>query len=140
VPVRDDVGVLVAAPERGTEIQLGEGLARDRIPDDGLRGEHGLSQDHVEHPELVERPNGVGPQLKAGSDLGEPLRLLHHVYPPPGAGQRERRGQPADPAADDEYILSESSHATTSSGSSRRNSRSACSTGASISTYTDSLR
>ena len=62
--------------------------------------EHLLGQpQHLEHAEHV------GAELDAGADFLELRRLLQHLDRDALARQRERGGEPADAAADDDHLM-----------------------------------
>ena len=67
--------------------------------------------------EQFEHPEHVRPELNAGADLLELRRLLNDLRGDAAARQRERRGKPADAAADDnDFAIFPIAHAFVSSG------------------------
>ena len=58
------------------------------------------SPDPLANPEPLQHPQAVRSQGHARADLGQLLRLLMHPDVDPGPRQRNRRCDPADPAAD----------------------------------------
>ena len=56
--------------------------------------------DLLANPEPCQHPQAVRRQRHARADLGQLLRLLMHLDVDPGPRQRDRRRDPADPAAD----------------------------------------
>ncbi|MNQ09637.1 hypothetical protein D3C85_224540 [compost metagenome] len=54
--------------------------------------------------ELLKAAGGVGAELHAGADFAEVGGLFEDVGAVMGAGQRQRRGQPSDPAPGDEDV------------------------------------
>ena len=72
---------------------VGEPQLRRHVP-----GAH--PPDPVAYPEPLQHPQAVRRQRHPRADLGQLLRLLIHLYVDPGPRQRNRRGDPADPAAD----------------------------------------
>jgi hypothetical protein len=67
-----------------------------------LPGQGGPAADRPAHPEGVQRAQRVGPQGQARAGLGERGRALEDLHLPATPGQRQRAGQPGDPAADDD--------------------------------------
>ena len=59
----------------------------------------------VEHAEGVERPQAVGRLVDADAVDGRVGARLDHVDLHPAPGQRRRRGEAADPGADDQRVL-----------------------------------
>ena len=57
--------------------------------------------DPVADPEPVQHSQPVRRERDTGPDLGELPRLLVYPHVDPGLRERERRRDPADPAADD---------------------------------------
>ncbi len=62
---------------------------------------HGLTVEPLAEPEPIEDARRVRPHVDAAADFGQLRRLLVDLDVEPGPPQRQRRGQPADPGADD---------------------------------------
>jgi len=71
--------------------------------DEFLRGDAGL-RELVAEAELGQFPHRVGLQVDADTTRAHIRRGLEHRAVDAGRMQRERRGQPADAAADDERL------------------------------------
>src|SRR5262249_37520094 len=62
----------------------------------------GLFQHGIAHANAIERMKDIRPELDAIADSAEGRRAFEHAYRLPLPRKRERGGQPAKPATDDE--------------------------------------
>ena len=100
--MNDDVGMLEARAERRGRRNAYELLAVERVEHQqrgrGIRdGEHLVAQ-----AEAVEDVKDVGPELDAVADGAEFRRAFEHTRGTAAPRQRQRRGEAAEPAADDQ--------------------------------------
>ncbi|MBB5784711.1 hypothetical protein HD596_011467 [Nonomuraea jabiensis] len=102
--VRHHVGAAVAAPEPLAQVEVGELLAGEGVPEDQPPGEHAPLDHLVQQAPAVEHAGGVGAELQPCAHLAELGRPLQHPDRPPGPRLRERGRQPADTASNDDHL------------------------------------
>ena len=91
--------------ERVAERNARDFLAGDRIQHHEIVWKHRERADRLDQAELFEHPEHVGPELDAGADLLEFGGLIDDLRRNPLPRQRERGGEPANAAADNEDLL-----------------------------------
>ncbi|MEI2735834.1 MAG: hypothetical protein V9G24_14175 [Rhodoblastus sp.] len=133
---RDAAGFLRAFQQRGMDVDavddgvriveaLAEGLARrdaaDERPVDGVVHDHFIDIDGaaarlLADAERVEGGEGVGTELDAGADFADLRRLFENRDLEALPRQRQRRGEPADAAADHDDPAALPSHVALPAG------------------------
>ena len=103
-PVQHDVRRAVALARGRAEIEPVPGLAGAPVPDHAAGRQHLDALERVFEAERVQHAGAVGADLDAGADLLELGRLLVDLDVEPALEQRQRGGQPADAAADDDDL------------------------------------
>src|SRR5262249_26581631 len=100
--VDDDVGIFEAGAQRRSGWHPRDLLAVECV--DHQRGgwRIGLFQHGIAHADAIERMKDIRPELDAIADSAEGRRAFEHADRLPLARERERGGQPAKPATDDE--------------------------------------
>jgi hypothetical protein len=100
--VDDDIGVLEAGAERHAGRDPRHLLAIEGVEhEDGgrlIRHAHDVGR----NAQLFEHVEDVGPELDAIADRTEVGRAFEHLHRDVAAGQRQRRGKPAETAADNQ--------------------------------------
>ena len=99
--VEHHVGKAVALDRHRAEVEQLPGLAGAPEPDFLAGDHHADLLDRLAQAQRVEHAGAVRADLHAGAELLELRRLLVHVDRDAVPDQRQRRGEPADAAADD---------------------------------------
>ncbi len=100
--VGDRVSVAEALAKIAGQRHAGDFRAAMAVHHDEILDEHRLVGNPFAQAEPVEHAEDIGAELDAGADFAEARRLFEDARGHPLARQRQRRGQPADAAADDE--------------------------------------
>ena len=99
------IGVAKAGAEGLADRKAPDHAGVDRVHHDQLVGEHGAAARVLAHAQCVQGGKGVGAELDAGADLADLAGLLQQRDAQAQPGQRQRRGQAADAAADHQQVL-----------------------------------
>ena len=111
------VGIFELLAERFAERDPRDLLAGDRIHHDQIVWKHRECTDRLDQSEQFEHPEHVRTKLDAGADLLKLDGLLDDPRRDPLARQRERGGEPANAAADDQdFAISPIVHTFVPSG------------------------
>jgi hypothetical protein len=91
--------------ERVAERNARDFLAADGIEHDQVFGKYRERADWRDQAEPLEHAEHVRPKLNAGADLLERRGLLDHLRGNALLCQRQRGGEPANAAADDQHLF-----------------------------------
>src|SRR5258708_10647643 len=101
--VHHRVGIAEAGAKRLAQIDMGDLLGGDSIHQPELIDIDGHISCRLADAEIVEGVKCVGPELDAGADFAEAGSLLQQDRANALLRKAKRGGQPADPAAGDQY-------------------------------------
>ena len=94
------VRIAEALAKRLVDRDRGDFLARERVHHHQAVDEDRVALEMLAQPEPIEHVERVGTELDAGPDLAEGWCLLEHARRKAAFGERQRRRQSADAAAD----------------------------------------
>ena len=103
--MHEDVRRAVALLRDRAEVEGRPGLAGVPQPRRLAGGEELRRCERVLQAERMQHARAVGADLHAGADLAQLMRLLVDFDLDPAPDQRQRAGEPADAAADDEDVV-----------------------------------